>query len=249
MSEPVLVVAASQGNRKILIVNADQQVSELLRRYLQGQGFQIWIAADVSSMEQMMMRERFGLVLLDLVLPDDSGLSVCSRLRKESRSLPIIMTSARADAPDRDRIRGLEAGADDFLSYPFNPRELLARMRAVLRRSVLAVPGAPSARDERVSFGPFELNLSTRELRRAGELIGLTTSEFAVLKVLVQHPRQPLSRDKLMQLARGPGWYAMERSIDVQVSRLRRLLEPDAPRARYLQTVWGVGYVFVPDAD
>lgn len=153
------------------------------------------------------------------------------------------MLTARGS--DSDRIAGLEAGADDYLPKPFNPNELLARIRAVLRRQVREVPGAPSQQVEVVSFGPWSLDLSTRTLTREGQIVTLTTGEFAVLKALVQHPREPLTRDKLMNLARGREWGAMERSIDVQVSRLRRLIEDNPARARYIQTVWGVGYVFV----
>lgn len=140
-------------------------------------------------------------------------------------------------------------GADDYLPKPFNPRELLARIRAVLRRHTVELPGAPSTAEKMVTFGSYQLNLATRELSRDGEPVALTSGEFAVLKVLVSHPREPLSRDKLMNLARGREYTATERSIDVQVSRLRRLLEQDPAQPRYLQTVWGLGYVFVPDGD
>ena len=146
-----------------------------------------------------------------------------------------------------DRVSGFDHGADDYVVKPFAIEELLARIRAVLRRQVREVPGAPSQNVEVVSFGPWSLDLSTRTLTREGQVVTLTTGEFAVLKALVQHPREPLTRDKLMNLARGREWGAMERSIDVQVSRLRRLIEENPARARYIQTVWGVGYVFVPD--
>ncbi|MGL6620935.1 winged helix-turn-helix domain-containing protein [Aeromonas veronii] len=159
----------------------------------------------------------------------------------------MLMLTAKGD--EVDRIVGLEMGADDYLPKPFNPRELLARIRAVLRRHTVELPGAPSAAEKVVNFGAFQLNLATRELSRDGEPMALTSGEFAVLKVLVSHPREPLSRDKLMNLARGREYTATERSIDVQVSRLRRLLEQDPAQPRYLQTVWGLGYVFVPDGD
>lgn len=155
------------------------------------------------------------------------------------------MLTAKGD--EASRILGLEQGADDYLPKPFNPRELVARIKAVLRRQVPQVPGAPGGEDEEVTFGEFVLSLATRELHRGEEVHMLTTGEFAVLKALVQHPREPLTRDKLMQLARGREWDALERSIDVQISRLRRMLEPDPSKPRYIQTVWGVGYVFVPD--
>jgi two-component system phosphate regulon response regulator OmpR len=143
---------------------------------------------------------------------------------------------------------GLEVGADDYLPKPFNPRELLARIHAVLRRRPPAEePGAPGQAAEVVRFGAFEFDLGLRTLRKNGQDLPLTTGEFAMLKVFVRHPRQPLSRDKLAQLARGREFEPFDRSIDVQVSRLRKMLEDDPTNPRYLQTVWGVGYVFVPD--
>jgi two-component system phosphate regulon response regulator OmpR len=147
-----------------------------------------------------------------------------------------------------ERIVGLEVGADDYLPKPFNPRELLARIQAVLRRRPPAgPPGAPTAEAQVVEFGEFRLNLATRSLNRADKDVALTTGEFALLKVLVQHPRSPLSRDKLMELARGREFGAFDRSIDVQVSRLRKLIEPDPAKPAFIQTVWGFGYVFIPD--
>ena len=149
----------------------------------------------------------------------------------------------------RFRIVGLEIGADDYIPKPFNPRELLARIRAVLRRQANELPGAPSQEEAVIAFGKFKLNLGTREMFREDEPMPLTSGEFAVLKALVSHPREPLSRDKLMNLARGREYSAMERSIDVQISRLRRMVEEDPAHPRYIQTVWGLGYVFVPDGS
>jgi two-component system phosphate regulon response regulator OmpR len=159
------------------------------------------------------------------------------------------MLTAKGD--EADRIAGLDVGADDYLPKPFNPRELVARIKAVLRRQspVASAPGAPDDSRKPVKFGAFEINLSTRTLTRNGKQVGLTTGEFAMLKTLVTHPRVPLSRDRLMELARGREYGVFDRSIDVQVSRLRRLLEEDPAHPRYVQTVWGVGYVFVPDDD
>lgn len=138
-------------------------------------------------------------------------------------------------------------GADDYLPKPFNPRELLARIKAVLRRQTIELPGAPSSEEQVVEFGDFRLNLGTREMFRGDESMPLTSGEFAVLKALVTNAREPMSRDKLMNMARGREYSAMERSIDVQISRLRRMLEVDPSKPRYIQTVWGLGYVFVPD--
>ena len=159
---------------------------------------------------------------------------------------PIIMLTARGE--DVDRIVGLEMGADDYIPKPFNPRELLARIHAVLRRRPAnEVPGAPSMEGEGVKFGEFELDLGTRELRKNGEPMPLTTGEFAVLKAFARHPGQPLSRDKLMEIARGREYEAVARSLDVQVSRRRKLIEPDPSKPRFLQTGWGLGYIFIPD--
>jgi two-component system phosphate regulon response regulator OmpR len=158
------------------------------------------------------------------------------------------MLTAKGD--EVDRIVGLEMGADDYLPKPFNPRELVARVNAVLRRRQPAgPPGAPAAETEIHKFGAFEFNLATRSLAREGKPVALTTGEFSVLKVLVQHPRQPLSRDKLMELARGREYGVFDRSIDVQISRLRKIVEDDHARPRHIQTVWGFGYVFVPDGN
>jgi len=187
----------------------------------------------------------FNLVVLDLMLPGEDGLTACRRLRNANNQIPIIMLTAKGD--ELSRIKGLELGADDYLAKPFNPDELMARVKAVLRRQSAPVPGAPGSEDESVTFGDYELSLATRELKRGEEVHMLTTGEFAVLKALVMNARQPLTRDKLMNLARGREWDALERSIDVQISRLRRMIEPDPSKPRYIQTVCGVGYVFVPD--
>jgi two-component system phosphate regulon response regulator OmpR len=139
-------------------------------------------------------------------------------------------------------------GADDYLAKPFNPRELVARIHAVLRRQAPQdTPGAPSSEPRTVEFGPFALHLANRALTRDGDAISLTTGEFSLLKALALHPRQPMSRDKLMELARGRELESFDRSIDVQVSRLRKLLGEDPQQPRFIQTVWGFGYVFIPD--
>ena len=195
-----------------------------------------------------MLRETIDLIVLDLMMPGEDGLSVCRRLRAAGDKTPVIMLTAKGE--DVDRIVGLEVGADDYLGKPFNPRELLARIHAVLRRRPPhEAPGAPSAENESVNFGPFQFDLGVRALHKNGEEISLTTGEFAMLKALVRHPRQPLSREKLAQLARGREFEPFDRSLDVQVSRLRKLIEQDPASPRYIQTVWGVGYVFVPDGN
>jgi two-component system phosphate regulon response regulator OmpR len=156
------------------------------------------------------------------------------------------MLTAKGD--EVDRIVGLEIGADDYLPKPFNPRELVARIHAVLRRRAAPPPpGAPAITEEVVSFGKVSINLGTRELEREGVVTLLTSGEFGLLRVLLEHPRQPMSRDKLMELARGREYEVFDRAIDVQISRLRKLVEEDPGKPRYIQTVWGFGYVFVPD--
>ncbi|HLR17086.1 MAG TPA: two-component system response regulator OmpR [Alcanivoracaceae bacterium] len=236
---------AAEQKDKVLVVDDDARLRGLLQRFLEEQGYLVKAVADAEQMDRALSRELYSIMVLDLMLPGEDGLSICRRLRESGSELPILMLTAKGD--DTERIEGLEAGADDYLPKPFNPRELDARIRAILRRQVREVPGAPSQDAEKVEFGPWLLDLSNRLLYNGEEEINLTTGEFAVLKALVQHPREPLTRDKLMNLARGREWSAMERSIDVQVSRLRRLLEEDPAKPRYVQTVWGVGYVFVPD--
>lgn len=243
MSSP----APSRPDR-LLVVDDDARIRDLLRRYLSQEGFEVLLAEDAKSMTRVMNRETVDLIVLDLMLPGEDGLSVCRRLRAGNDRTPIIMLTAKGE--DVDRIVGLEVGADDYLPKPFNPRELLARIHAVLRRRPeREAPGAPSREAQIVAFGPFEFDLSSRRLSRGGAPVPLTTGEFSMLKALVRHPRQPMSRDKLAQLARGREFEPYDRSLDVQVSRLRKLIEEDPAQPRYIQTVWGVGYVFVPDGQ
>ena len=237
---------AAEGE-KILIVDDDPGLSSLLERFFTSKGYRARAVPNVEQMDRLLAREVFHLVVLDLMLPGEDGLSACRRMRAGNNQVPIIMLTAKGD--ELSRIKGLELGADDYLAKPFNPDELMARVKAVLRRQSAPVPGAPGSEDESVSFGDYELSLATRELKRGDEVHMLTTGEFAVLKALVMNARQPLTRDKLMNLARGREWDALERSIDVQISRLRRMIEPDPSKPRYIQTVWGVGYVFVPDGN
>jgi len=231
---------------RILVVDDDQRLRDLLVRYLAGQGFEVRAVPDAGGMDKQLARERYDLVVLDLMLPGEDGLAICRRLRAQASAPAIVMLTAKGD--EVDRIVGLEMGADDYLPKPFNPRELVARINAVLRRRQPAgPPGAPAAQSEQHQFGPFTFDLATRSLTREGKDLPLTTGEFSVLKVLVQHPRQPLSRDKLMELARGREYEVFDRSIDVQISRLRKIVEDDPSKPRHIQTVWGFGYVFVPD--
>src|SRR5450830_93309 len=234
-------------NKKILVVDDDVRLRELLQRYLTEQGFSVKVATDAKEMDAILATETFDMLVLDLMLPGEDGLSICRRIRGSGTMLPIVMLTARGD--EVDRIIGLEMGADDYLPKPFNPRELLARINSVMRRQERNLPSAPSRQTETVTFGDLVFDLSTRTLHKNGEPITITSGEYALLKVFVDHPRQPLSRDRLMQLARGRELDVFDRSIDVQVSRLRRLIEADPAHPRYLQTMWGFGYVFIPDGE
>jgi two-component system phosphate regulon response regulator OmpR len=234
---------------KILVVDDDVRLRSQLERYLAEQGFTVKTVADGAGMDRALERELYDLIVLDLMLPGEDGLSICRRLRGSAgaqNAVAILMLTAKGD--DIDRIVGLELGADDYLPKPFNPRELLARVHAVLRRRPTPeVPAAPSTENEVARFGPFVFDLAARTLHKEGQELMLTSGEFAMLKALVRHPRVPLSREKLAQLSRGREFEPFDRSLDVQVSRLRKLIESDPAQPRIIQTVWGVGYVFVPD--
>jgi len=234
--------------KKLLVVDDDPRLRDLLRRYLTEQGFQVFVAEHGAAMNQIWTRDAFDLVVLDVMMPGEDGMSICRRLRAAGDHTPIIMLTAKAE--ETHRIRGLELGADDYIPKPFNPRELLARINAVLRRQkVPEHPAGPSQEQETFVFGPYVLNLGKRSLSREGVDVAITSGEFSVLKVFARQPRVPLSRDRLMELARGREYEAFDRSLDVQISRLRKLIEPSPAKPVYIQTVWGLGYVFVPDGD
>lgn len=230
---------------RILIIDDDSRLRSLLLRYLGEQGFTVKAAIDGSEMDKALALNRYHLLVLDLMLPNEDGLSILRRLRGAGENVPVILLTAKGD--EIDRIIGLEMGADDYLPKPFNPRELVARIHAILRRKGTQPVGAPQTEEKIITFGVYELNLATRALSKSGVPIALTTGEFALLKTLVTHPRHPLSRDKLMELARGRNHDPFDRAIDVQISRLRKLIEADLAHPRFIQTVWGHGYVFVPD--
>lgn len=236
----------NETNKKVLMVDDDVRMRDLLQRYLTEQGFDIKAVADAKEMDAALAVNSVDLLVLDLMLPGEDGLAICRRLRANNVNTPIIMLTARGD--EVDRIIGLEMGADDYLPKPFNPRELLARINAVLRRHEHS-PDESTGKNEAFNFGEFVFDASTRSLSKNGMQITITSGEFALLKVFTEHPRQPLSRDRLMQLARGRELDVFDRSIDVQVSRLRRIVEPDPAHPRYLQTMWGFGYVFIPDGE
>jgi two-component system, OmpR family, phosphate regulon response regulator OmpR len=229
----------------IWVVDDDPELRQLLSSYLTDQGYEVRCLNDGRQLIARLEFQRPDLVVLDLMLPGEDGLTLLRRLRDNQDDLPVVMLTAKGEAVDR--IIGLEQGADDYLAKPFLPRELTARIEAVLRRRGNLPAGTPVAGGELVEFGDNVLDLSARTLEREGKSITITSGEFSLLAAFVQHPHRPLSRERLIELARGPDSDTDSRSMDVQVSRVRRLIEPDASRPRYLQTVWGYGYVFVPD--
>ena len=229
----------------IWVVDDDPELRQLLSSYLTDQGYEVRCLNDGRQLIARLEFQRPDLVVLDLMLPGEDGLTLLRRLRDNQDDLPVVMLTAKGEAVDR--IIGLEQGADDYLAKPFLPRELTARIEAVLRRRGNLPAGTPVAGGELVEFGDNVLDLSARTLEREGKSVTITSGEFSLLAAFVQHPNRPLSRERLIELARGPDSDTDSRSMDVQVSRVRRLIEPDASRPRYLQTVWCYGYVFVPD--
>jgi len=229
----------------IWVIDDDPELRKMVGTYLMDQGYEVRCLCDVKQMEARLEFQRPDLLVLDLMMPGDDGLTALRRLRDAGDDLPVVMLTARGDAVDR--IIGLEQGADDYLGKPFLPRELSARIEAVLRRRSAAPAGTPLADGGEVIFGENVLDLSARTLVKDGTPLVITSGEFSLLAAFVQHPHRPLSRERLIELARGPGSETDSRSMDVQVSRVRKLVEPNPARPRYVQTVWGYGYVFVPD--
>ncbi len=241
-----MVQQAEHQRLRVLLADDDPSTQAALRQEFDGQDEELVMAMDAAALHKLHAPGRTDVLLLDPAFSGGEGLEECRRLRAADDQTPLIMISRRAT--EVDRIVGLEAGADDYLAKPFHPRELRARMQAVLRRKPqVEQPGAPSRAAEVIHFGPFEFNLQRRELRKGPLPVPLTTGEYAMLKALARHPGQPLTREQLAHLARGRAFGPYDRSLDVQVSRLRRMLEEDPAHPRFIQTVWGVGYVFVPD--
>ena len=231
----------SKPNR-VIVVDDDAEMRALLQRYLGGEGYAVRTASDGKTLDAVLMREPCDIVVLDLMLPGEDGLSICRRLRAAGDMTPIIMLTAKGDPVDR--IVGLEMGADDYLPKPFTPRELLARMSAILRR------GAQTRRaSEMIKFGPFEMNVSEMTLTRNGEPIELSSREFALLKALAQEAGRPLSRARLIEMALGRDAEVTDRAVDVQVSRLRKAIGDDTEEPVWIKTVWGVGYVLATQAS
>jgi DNA-binding response OmpR family regulator len=222
--------------KTVLVVDDEPIVREVVVRYLEREGYRTLEAADGTRARELLESESPSLVVLDLMLPGTDGLSLCRWIRSRS-DLPVIMLTARGE--ETDRIVGLEIGADDYVTKPFSPRELAARVRTVMRRST-----RPSTRAEHLSFDGLELDASTREVTKAGALIRLTAKEFDLLWFLASHPRRVFSRDQLMDRIWGYDAAVDTGTVTVHVRRLRQKIEDDPSSPRFLETVWGVGYRF-----
>jgi two-component system OmpR family response regulator len=234
----------------ILLVDDDRQLLALLRRYLEESGYRVSTARDGAGMRARLAEARIDLIVLDLMLPGEDGLTLCRDLRaRGARPIPILMLTARSE--EADRIVGLEMGADDYLAKPFASRELLARIRAVLRRTRMLPPNLQSQKPAgELVFGDWVLDTRARHLVDAqGTLVSLTGAEYRLLRVLLDHPHRVLTRDQLLNLTQGRDADAFDRSIDLLVSRLRQRLREDARDPRYIKTVRSEGYVFCADVS
>ncbi|MBI5607438.1 MAG: response regulator [Deltaproteobacteria bacterium] len=227
---------------RVLIIDDDVRLGALLEKLLKPDGFQVSIVTDGLQGAKRATTEVFDLVVLDVMLPGIDGYEVLRRIRAVSK-VPVLMLTAKGT--ENDRIVGLELGADDYLPKPFNPRELLARIKAILRRSEATVPAAPQ---ETLTVGDLTLDVARREVAVAGRLVQLTTTEFDMLRCFMRYPGQTLSRDALMDMLRGVGYAAYDRSIDVHVKNLRAKIEDDTRTPRYIKTIWGTGYMLAAES-
>lgn len=235
-----MVMNAIQAQR-ILVVDDDVALRELVESYLVANGYGVECVGDGNGLRASLAGNPPDLVVLDLMLPGDDGLALLRELRATGGP-PVIIISARGE--EVDRVVGLEVGADDYLAKPFGPRELLARVRAVLRRGGTA--SAPR-RDRSHSFGPFRVDLDSRVLAGPSGEVSLTGGEFELLRIFLEHPNRVLSRDQLITLVKGYERDPFDRSVDVRVARLRRKIEPEPDSPVYLRTIWGQGYLFSPN--
>ncbi|MFQ2194705.1 response regulator [Aeromonas jandaei] len=235
----------NQGSTHILVVDDHSEIRDLLKRFLEQHGLRVSCARDGKEMKRLLEEREFDLLVLDLMMPGEDGLTLCRELRAKS-SLPIIMLTAMGE--ETDRIIGLEMGADDYLAKPFNPRELLARIKAVMRRTQADNQPTAETLTRDLCFDRWLLDINRRELvDEDGVGLSLSTAEFDLLKVFLERPQRVLSRDQLLDLARGREAVAFDRAIDTLVSRLRRKLERDPKNPELIKTIWGGGYMFSAD--
>ena len=232
---------------RILVVDDDPALRDLLSAYLTDTGFVVDLAGDGAGMRRAIEQARPDAIVLDLMLPGEDGLMLTRALRAQAgaaATIPVLILSARGE--ETDRVVGLEMGADDYLAKPFSPRELLARLRALLRRTQSA-PSAPTAPDQDAyHFGPYCLDLAARRLLKDAIDLGLSGAEFDLLKAFTERPNRVLTRDILMDLLKGYEWGPNDRTVDIRVARLRRKLEPAPAHPVYIRTVRGEGYLFNP---
>ncbi len=227
--------------QRLLVVDDEPKIRLLLKKYLSQEGFIVDTVSDGVAMDKYLLHHNVDLVILDLMLPGEDGLSIGRRLR-EQENMPIIILSARRE--ELDKIIGLEMGADDYLSKPFNPRELLARIRSVLRRALKTPATIAASADTHLTFGPYCLNIERHELSSGDNTIALTSGEFTLLKIFLENAERVLNRDTLLEITKGYAHSAIDRSIDVCVGRLRRKIEPNPSQPIYLRTIRGAGYLF-----
>jgi len=233
------------SSSKLLVVDDDPELRELTQAYLIKNGFIVNTVESSVGMDEFLATNDVDLLILDLMLPGEHGLAIAKRLKKK-KDLPIIIVSAQGE--DIDRIVGLEIGADDYLPKPFNPRELLARIRAVLRRSSGKIEET-EIESSRLVFNDYELDLNAHSLSRGGEKVSLTSGEFDLLALLAANPNRVLHRDTILDKLTGAERSPFDRSIDVRVTRLRGKLEFDPSKPELIKTIWGKGYMFCPSQD
>jgi len=240
-------MSPAEPSPHILIVEDARDIREPLARYLREHGYRATTAADAAAARKLMRGAAIDLVVLDIMMPGEDGLSLCRSIRESSQT-PVILLTARGE--EVDRIIGLEMGADDYIPKPFSPRELIARIAAVLRRTQALPPRQKPPETERVKFGEWTLDTGQRELIGPdGMATPLSSGEFRLLSALLERPKMALSRNQLLDLTKGRDAELFDRSIDNHVSRLRKKIEPDPKNPRYIKTVWGGGYMFAVDPE
>ncbi|ABB11022.1 two component transcriptional regulator, winged helix family [Burkholderia lata] len=237
---------AMEQSCRIVVLDDEAELRNMLQRFLTGHGFQVRAVADGKRLDRLLQREPYDLLVLDLMMEPEDGLSVCRRLRAEGQTLPILMLTAKGDAADK--VVGLETGADDYLAKPFLPDELVARVRALLRRQKMAA-GEPTVTSQRLRFGAFTFDVGQQTLMRDGTPVEIHSAQMLLLHALGSSPNRAVSRENLLARARGRDHAALDRSVDVQILRLRQIVEDDPGKPRFIKTVWGIGYMLVAGVD
>jgi two-component system, OmpR family, phosphate regulon response regulator OmpR len=231
---------------KIIVLDDEAELRNMLQRFLSSQGFDVRVVENGKRLDRYLQREPYDLLVLDWMMEPEDGLSICKRLRAEGQTLPILMLTAKGDPVDK--VVGLETGADDYLAKPFLPQELVARVRALLRRQKIAA-GDPTLNSQIICFGDYRLDLGKHTLSHAGAPFEIHSAQMQLLNALGSSPNRAVSRDNLLARMRGRDSDALDRSIDVQVLRLRQLIEDDPAKPRFIKTVWGVGYMLLAEIE